>query len=45
MHVVSDYPRKEDWVNLDGLMFHSMKREDAKAFITSTAVVTVACES
>jgi hypothetical protein len=45
MYVVDDYPRKEDWVNLDGLMFHSMKREDAKAFITSTAVAPVASES
>ena len=45
MYVVNDYSPKEDQVNLDGLMFHAMKREDAKAFLTSTVVAPVASEA
>lgn len=45
MYVVSDYPSEEEWLNRDGLMFHVMKREDAKAFITSNTANAVASES
>lgn len=45
MYVVDNFRRKEDQINLDGLMFHVMKREDAKAFLTSNTGVTVASAS
>lgn len=45
MHIVDDYARKDNQVNLDGLMFHVLKREDAKAFITANTAVPVTSES
>src|SRR3989344_7471741 len=45
MYLVDDYGREDDEVNLQGLMFHVLKRADAKAFITSNARATVASES
>jgi hypothetical protein len=45
MYFVDDYAREDEQVNHGGLMFHVVKRADAKAFITSTAVAPVASES